>query len=240
MERRYLAATIAMAATFAVFSHAFSAGLLTKMQQPKATLISEMHCAAQSLRTRLLDKVNRSLGSGTAEEAQLRVELNLPSPAFVAAAPAVPAPPARPRAMAAKSLSVPAVACPSQRLVADRVSRDFERAQARAMALQSRALAEQAKIQSKALATQARIMAVQVRLNSQAMQREITRAALAQARASMTQAKINSHSCSGEQAVRVSSRSGDDDFDVNVDVDQISRQIEDQVTRRIRNSVPNF
>ena len=65
MERRYLAATIAMAATFAVFSHAFGSGLLTKVQKPRETLISEMRCAAQTLRTRLLDKVNRSLGSGS-------------------------------------------------------------------------------------------------------------------------------------------------------------------------------
>ena len=84
MERRYLAATIAMAATFAVFSHAFGSGLLTKVQKPRETLISEMRCAAQTLRTRLLDKVNRSLGSGSAEEAQLRVELNLPAPAVAA------------------------------------------------------------------------------------------------------------------------------------------------------------
>ncbi|MDR3740309.1 MAG: hypothetical protein P4L40_14945, partial [Terracidiphilus sp.] len=93
MERRYLAATIAMAATFALFSHAFGSGLLTRVHDPRATLISEMHCAAQILRTRLLDKVNRSLGAGNAEEAQLRVELNLPAATALAAVPAVPAAP---------------------------------------------------------------------------------------------------------------------------------------------------
>ncbi len=96
MERRYLAATIAMAATFALFSHAFSSGLLNHVPDSRATLISEMHCAAQTLRTRLLDKVNRSFGSGNAnaEEAQLRVELNLPAAPALAAVPAVPAAPA--------------------------------------------------------------------------------------------------------------------------------------------------
>ena len=94
MERRYLAATIAMAATFALFSHAFSSGLLNRVHDPRATLISEMRCAAQTLRARLLDRVNRSLGTGSAEEAQLRVELNLDSPAMAVIMPAVPAPPA--------------------------------------------------------------------------------------------------------------------------------------------------
>ena len=92
MERRYLAATIAMAATFALFSHAFSSGLLTKVHDPQATLISQARCAAETLRARLLDKVNSSLGGGSAEEAQLRVELNLDSPAMAVVRPAVPDP----------------------------------------------------------------------------------------------------------------------------------------------------
>jgi hypothetical protein len=234
MERRYLAATIAMAATFALFSHAFGSGLLNRVPDSRATLISEMHCAAQTLRARLLDKVNRSLGAGNAnaEEAQLRVELNLPAAPALAAVPAVPAaPPVAPVAPVApvKAAARQIVACPSQRLVAVQVSKDYQRAQARAMAMQSRALAEQAKM-----------MVVQARLTSQAMQREITRAAMAQVRANLAQAKIDSHPCSGERTVRVTSRSDDDDTDVNVDVDQLSRQIEEQVSRSLRNSVRNF
>jgi hypothetical protein len=231
MERRYLAATIAMAATFALFSHAFGSGLLTRVHDPRPVLISEMHCAAQTLRARLLDKVNHTLGAGNAEEAQLRVELNLPAPAS-AAVPAVPAVPAVVPVAPVPPVKVSArqiVACPSQRLVAVQVSRDYERAQARAMAMQSKALANQAKM-----------MAVQARLTSQAMQREITRAAMAQVRANLAQAKISSHSCSGEHTVRVTSRSGDDDMDINVDLDQISRQVEEQVSRSLRNSVRNF
>ncbi len=91
MERRYFAATIAMAATFALFSHAFGSGLLNHVPDSRATLISEMHCAAQTLRSQLLDKVNHTLGGGSAEEAQLRVELNLPAPPAAAAVPAAPA-----------------------------------------------------------------------------------------------------------------------------------------------------
>lgn len=250
MERRYLMATIAMAATFALFSHAFGSGLLTKARDPQTTLISEMRCAAETLRARMLDKVNRSLGAGSAEEAQIRVEMNLPSSALVA----VPAPPAAPAApvLAAKTTAVRrAMACPSQRLIAVRLPQDYERAQARAMAAQSKAFTEQQKIQAKALALQekmeakalaqqARMMAVQVRLSSQAMQREVTRTAMAQARANIAQAKINSHPCPGQRTVHVSSRSADEDMDINVDLDQLSNQIEEQVSRSVNSSIRNF
>jgi hypothetical protein len=241
MERRYLAATIAMAATFAIFSHAFGSGLLTKLHEPPTALISEMKCEAQTLRTELLAKVNHSLGEGSAEEAQLRVEFNL-APPVMAVAPAPPAPLASPSAVAIKAPSAPAIACPSQRLVTLRLPKDYERVQARAMAMQSKAFAEQAKMQSKALAEQARLMAVQATLTSREVQREITRAALAQARANVAQAKSKSHPCSGEHAVWVTSRSGDGgrDISVDVDTDQLSHQVEEQVSRSLRNSVRNF
>ena len=233
MERRYLAATIAMAATFALFSHAFGSGLLNHVPDSRATLISEMHCAAQTLRSQLLDKVNHTLGAGNAaaEEAQLRVELNLPMPA-AAALPAVPAAPATAPVAPAAPVKMSAqqlLACPSQQLNASRSLRNFERAQSREITMQSRELARQAKL-----------MAVQARLTSQTMQREIMRAALIQARTNMAQVKVSSHSCNGQRDVRVVSRSGDEDMDINVDLDQISRQVEDQVSRSLRNSVRNF
>lgn len=241
MERRYLAATIAMAATFALFSHAFGSGLLHRVHDPRATLISEMHCATQTLRARLLEKMNHTLSGsgGSAEEAQLRVEFNLPAPALAAvpsrpvAPPAAPVAPVAPVTASAHQM----VACPSQRLIADQVSKNFERAQARAMEMQSKAMAAQARMQSKALAEQAKLMAVQARLTSREMQREITRAALEQARASIAQAK--SRPCNGARTVHVSARS-DDGTDVDIDLDQLSNQIEQQVSRSLRNSVRNF
>jgi len=223
MERRYLAATIAMAATFAIFSHAFSSGLVTKLHDPRATLVSEARCAAQTLRTRLLDKVNHSLGTSNGEEAQLRVEFNLPAP-MLAAAPAVPAVPA-----VAPVAPVPPVAaqlaCPSQRLLA-RTSRNYERAQALAM-----------KMQSKALATQAKLMAVEARLTSQTMQREMRRAALAEVRANIAQAK--SHPCNGARTVHVAA-SDDDDINIDVNLDQLGSQIEEQVSRTLRSTSRTF
>ena len=251
MERRYLAATIALAATFAIFSHAFSSGLLTRVHDPRTTLISEARCAAETLRARLLDKVNSSLGNGTAEEAQLRVELNLGSSAM-AAAPAPPVPPVAPAApmLAAKAMAPHPIACPSQRLIALRVPHDYEVVQARATAMQAKALAlqqkmqakalaEQAKLQSKALAAQARMMAVQARLTSREMQREITRAAVAQARANIAQARMNSHPCPRQRAVHVSARADDGDTNMDVDLDQLSNQIEEQVNRAVNSSIRN-
>jgi hypothetical protein len=234
MERRYLAATIAMAATFALFSHAFSSGLMSKLQAQHTVLISELHCAAQSLRSQLLDKVNRSLGSSNAEEAQLRVELNLPAPAApVPPVPPVPAvAPVAPRLVhaAAKVQAPLAFACPAARLATDvRFSQDFNsKLQARMMAVQSRLLADQARLQAK-------MMAQQARLSSQAMQREISRAAIAQARVNIAQARLDSRiACrtSIDRAVR--------DSMSNTDWNQLGRDISDQVNRSVQDSLRNF
>jgi hypothetical protein len=217
MERRYLAATIAMAATFAIFSHAFGSGLLSKMQHPQEALVSEMHCAAQTLRAHLLDKVNRSLGAGSAEEAQLRVELNLPAPAAVAPAP--PAPPARP--VAAKAPAAPAIACPSQRLVSLRMPRDFDQQM------------------------QLKMIAMQSRAASRAMQHEIAAMAQAQTRLAAMQTRIAHLSCRGSQqsnwsnnVVQVHSRGNR--VDVDLDMDRLSREIDEEVSRSMANSVRNF
>ena len=229
MERRYLAATIAMAATFAIFSHAFNSGLMPRLQAGHTMLISELHCAAQSLRSQLLDKVNRSLGSGTAEEAQLRVEMNIPAPV----APVPPVPPVPSVAPAAPVVpsavvevrAVQAVVCPGRVMSETRWAQDFNsKMQAKMMALQSKLLAKQAKLQAKLVAQEAR-------LNSRAMQR----AAIAQARAYRAQARLNSRlACNGsiDQAVR--------DSVSDTDWDQFSRGLTEQVNRSVQESFRNF
>ncbi len=235
MDRRYLAATIAMAATFAVFSHAFNSGLMGKLQAQQTTLISELHCAAQSLRSRLLDKVNRSLGADTAEEAQLRVELNLPAP--VAPVPPVPPAPAvapiAPRAVntAVKVRALHPIACPAPRLATDvRFTQDLSsRMQARMLAMQSKLLADQARLQ-------ARLLEQQVRLNSQAMQREINRAALAQARANMAQTRLHAQHPCRDSADHVARDSASE----STDWDQLGRDISEEVTRSMQDSIRNF
>ncbi len=221
MERRYLAATIAMAATFAIFSHAFNSGLMAKLQAGHTTLVSEMRCAAQSLRSQLLDKVNHSLGSGTAEEAQLRVEMNIPAPV----APVPPVAPVLPAAVVVKAPAVQAVVCPARVMSEARWAQDFNsKMQAKMMALQAKLLAKQAKLQAKLVAQQAR-------LNSRAMQR----AAIAQARAYRVQARLNSRlACNGSIDQSVRDRVSDADWD------QFSRDITEQVNRSVQESFRNF
>ena len=239
MERRYLAATVALAATFALFSHAFGSGLLAKLHEPRTTLISEAHCAAQMLKARLVDKLNQSLGSGSAEEAQLRVEFNLPAP-LLAAAPAPPAPPARNfKAPAAP----PVVACRAPKLSAEvRLPKDFDRIVQTSVesAVRAQQIVLQTQLQSREFQ---RAMALQSREVQHAManaQREMARVGAVQARANAAQAKMNSHPCNGNRTVHVSSRSGDDDVNVDVDLDQVSRQIEEQVSSSFKAGARTF
>ncbi len=178
--------------------------------------------------------MNRSLGSGSAEEAQLRVELNLPAPA----APVPPFPPAPALAPIAPApvskvvkVEVPhPVACPTPRLATDvRFTQDFNsKMQAKMLAVQSKLLAVQSRLQAKLLAQQAR-------LSSQAMQREISRAAIAQARANLAQARVNSRiACrtSIDRAVR--------DSMSDTDWDQLGRDISEEVSRSMQDSFRNF
>lgn len=229
MERRYLAATIAMAATFAMFSHAFNSGLMARLQARPAALISELHCAAQSLRSQLLDKLHRSLGPGSAEEAQLRVELNIPAsitptlpalPKVMAASPAPQAPPTR---MAAQPVppAPPHVYCSSRAFVGEvKLPDDFDQ-----------------RIQAKVVAAQAKVMAVHVRLASETMQREITRAALVQARANTLQECRRLR----EQATKNRDRASSYNMQqYGIDMDQLSNQINDQVSRSLENGLRNF
>jgi DNA-binding protein YbaB len=223
MERRYLVATIAMAATFAIFSHAFGSGLLTKLHEPHQTLISEMQCAAETLRAELLDKVNRSLGSGSAEQAQLRVEFNLPAPAFAAVAPAPPAPPARPSAVAIKAPSAPAIACPARLVSEVRVSQDFDQQM------------------------QAKMIAMESRLQASAVQREVAAAVRAQTRLAAMQTKVAHLSCRGSEGsnwsnrvVRLRSNGNGQVINIDLDMNRLSKEINEEVSRSLANSVRNF
>ena len=237
MERRYLGATIAMAATFALFSHGFNSGLMGKLQERRTTLMSEARCAADTLRARVLDKVNRSLGGTSAEEAQLRVEFNLPSP-VLAAPPVAPVAPKAP-AVAPKQVSAPAappaVACRAQRVSAEvRLPRNFDRVVQASVnqAMRSQMLAVQTQLRSgqylKAIANAQKAMA-----NAQ---RQIALAAKAQARADKYQERGNSHPCPGTRSVRLTA----DDDTQDTDWGQLSREIQEEVSRSVEVNVRNF
>ncbi len=78
MERRYLAATLALVATFAIFSREFRSGHLANLPSSRTELISELKCARQYVTDQLLAKARPFIQRGVPEEAQMVAELNLP------------------------------------------------------------------------------------------------------------------------------------------------------------------
>jgi hypothetical protein len=83
MERRYLAATLALAVTFAVFSHGFNGGCLAKLTRSRAKVLAELAYAKRYVAQQLVAKLEPYTGSRTAEQAQIVAELNLPELARV-------------------------------------------------------------------------------------------------------------------------------------------------------------
>ena len=79
MERRYLVATLALVATFAIFSREFRAGHLANLPCSRAALMSELRCARQYVANQLLAKIRPFVDRGVPEEQQMVAELNLPA-----------------------------------------------------------------------------------------------------------------------------------------------------------------
>lgn len=77
MDRRYLAATLAMVATFATFSHLFREHHAAVVTNPRAVLVSELKCVAGEVESKLLARLRPSLQTGRGEEAQMLAEMNL-------------------------------------------------------------------------------------------------------------------------------------------------------------------
>ncbi len=78
MERRYLVATLALVATFAIFSREFRSGHLANLPCSRAQLRAELACAKQYVAGRLVAKVRPFLERGNVEERQMMAEMNLP------------------------------------------------------------------------------------------------------------------------------------------------------------------
>jgi hypothetical protein len=78
MERRYLVATLALVATFAIFSQEFRAGYLAKVPLTRAELRAHLVCAKQYVADHLVAKVRPFVDRGIPEEQQMVAELNLP------------------------------------------------------------------------------------------------------------------------------------------------------------------
>jgi len=78
MERRYLAATLALAATFAIFSGEFRSGHFAKFPTSRAELRADVSCMKHYVAQQVMAKLEPYLDRGTPERAQMLAELNLP------------------------------------------------------------------------------------------------------------------------------------------------------------------
>lgn len=78
MERRYLVATLALVATFSIFSREFRSGDLAKLPRTRAELIADLHCARQYVAEKVMAQLQPLVGPTAPEEAQMVAELNLP------------------------------------------------------------------------------------------------------------------------------------------------------------------
>ncbi len=78
MERRYLVATVALVATFAIFSREFRSGHFTHLPCSRAGLRAELACAKHYLADQLVAKARPFIARSVPEEQQMVAELNLP------------------------------------------------------------------------------------------------------------------------------------------------------------------
>jgi hypothetical protein len=78
MERRYLAATLALAATFAIFSREFRSGHVAKFPTSRTQLQADIACVKHYVATQVMAKLEPYLDRATPEQAQMVAELNLP------------------------------------------------------------------------------------------------------------------------------------------------------------------
>lgn len=102
MERRYLAATLALAATFAIFSGEFCTRYLSNVPHSTAELKAEIACARSYVAKRIMAKLESYVGQRASDQPPMLAELNIPElpeapaaaeaamPAAVAKCPAKP------------------------------------------------------------------------------------------------------------------------------------------------------
>jgi hypothetical protein len=83
MERRYLVATVALVATFAVFSQAFGSGRLTKLPRSRAEARADIACVRRTVAEKLMAALEPYVDGRAPEQAQMVAELNLPELARV-------------------------------------------------------------------------------------------------------------------------------------------------------------
>jgi len=78
MERRSLIATMALVATFAIFSRGLQSGLMANPACPLSKLKAEIACARHYLADQLVARFRPFVDRGVPDEPQMVAELNLP------------------------------------------------------------------------------------------------------------------------------------------------------------------
>src|SRR5271165_2365094 len=137
MERRYLVASLALVATFAIFSREFRSGHLANLPCPRAALKAEIACAKQYLAEQFDAKIRSFVARAIPDEQQMVAELNLP--ALAAANERVAEVQAKIAERVAEKQSAAARAQDNALRAQERSLRDVERMQERAAELSARA-----------------------------------------------------------------------------------------------------
>jgi len=101
MERRYLAATLVLAATFALFSGEFCVRSLAKVPHSKTQLNADIACARSYVAKQLMAKLEPYVGSHASEARPMLAELVVPELPPSPAAPMAPQMSARQKCEAA-------------------------------------------------------------------------------------------------------------------------------------------
>jgi len=78
MERRYLVATLALVATFAIFSREFRSGHLANLPTTRAELMSELKCARKYVTDQIVAKANPFLNRDVPDQPEIMAEMTPP------------------------------------------------------------------------------------------------------------------------------------------------------------------
>ena len=172
MERRYLVATLALVATFAIFSREFHSGHLANLPCSQAELRADLACAKQYLAEQFDARVRPFVARGIPEEQQMVAELNLP-------------------ALAAANERLAEVQAKIAERVAEKQCDAAARAQDNALRAQERSLRDMERIQERAAEvgarTQERAMAMNERTTMRAQ--EISARAMERAQRSLEKSR---------------------------------------------------
>lgn len=146
-QRRYLAAVLGMAATFALVSHTLQSGPVDRWLQQKPDLVSELKCATSAVGAKVLGMISPTLRPGDLDAAWLLAKLNLGgADAKNQAKPQPPVPPVAPVAPQVQTVAVQ-VDCPELLKAQEKAIRSAERMQHNMERMQAKLEKAQSKLE---------------------------------------------------------------------------------------------